>query len=80
MSKKWIISLLSVLLVILLLGYYRILPEFTFLSKEGTVTVTTIPLEEPTPTAIPPKEVAPTSSPIALTVNHRKMRWKHRTI
>ncbi len=68
MSKKWIISLLSVLLVILLLGYYRILPEFTFLSKEGTVTVTTTPLEEPTTTAIPLKEVAPTSSPIALTV------------
>ncbi|MDF2845611.1 MAG: putative secreted protein [Herbinix sp.] len=68
MSKKWIISLLSVLLVILLLGYYRILPEFTFLSKAGTATVTTTPLKEPTPTAITLKEVAPTSFPIAITV------------
>lgn len=66
MSKKWIISLLTVLLIILLLGYYRILPEFTFFSKEGTDTVTTTPLKEPTPTVIPFNEGTPTISPIAI--------------
>ncbi|MFT4143512.1 MAG: M15 family metallopeptidase [Mobilitalea sp.] len=54
MSKKWIIALLSVVLIILLLGYYRLLPEVTFLNKEGIATVTTTPLEEePSPSVTP---------------------------
>ncbi len=69
MSKKWIISLLTVVLIILLLGYYKILPEVSFLSKVGTVTVTTTPLKEPTPTAIPINKGTPTISPIVISDN-----------